>query len=244
MIYYGDHDDEAELYGWFLYRLSSNHCYNYRDNSVDQFLQANVLKADLVTIDAQFTEKGIGDMSTMILLKQSLISVANFVDFEVTVRQVYKKHPELSGYYKSFSKECDFAKYLRNKFVGHLKQELVNKALEWNPEIRMLITNMDDPISAYLVNLLILETAINTYVDGEEKHKIFESETSLSYPPDNTRFQKFLTKIIRFSIEYLGKYLEIRQQEMQLKINEDSSFDSMLKLGSAAGKTKFSFIKK
>ncbi|HDX8437469.1 TPA: hypothetical protein RQN11_003042 [Aeromonas dhakensis] len=211
---------------------------------MDQFLQANVLKADLVAIDAQFTEKGIGDMPTMVLLKQSLISVANFVDFEVTVRRIYKDHPELSEYYKLFSKECDFAKYLRNKFVGHLKQELVNKALEWNPEIRMLLTKMDEPIAAYFVNQLILETAINTYVDAEEKHKVFESETDLNYPPDQTRFLNFLTLIIRSSIEYLCKYLEIRRKELQTKLDEASSFEGMLKLGIEAGKTKFSFIKK
>ncbi|WP_349921079.1 hypothetical protein [Aeromonas veronii] len=211
---------------------------------MDHFLQAKVLKADLVAIDAHFTEKGIGDMSTMILLKQSLISVANFVDFEVTVRRVYKDHPELSEHYKSFSKQCDFAKYLRNKFVGHLKQELVNKTLVWNPEVRMLLGKMDDPIAAYIVNQLILETAINTYVDGEEMHRVFETETDLNYPPDNTRFLKFLTLVIRSSIEYLGKYLEIRQQEVQAEIDEASQLEGILKLGIEAGKTKFSFIKK
>ncbi|EPW6912899.1 hypothetical protein ACEV9Z_22105 [Vibrio parahaemolyticus] len=211
---------------------------------MDQFLQAKVLKADLVSIDNQFTEKGIGDMSSMVLLKQSLISVANFVDFEVTIRRMYRDHPDLSTCYKSFSKECEFAKYLRNKFVGHLKQELINKSLEWNPEIRMFLNDMDDPNIAYVVNQLILETAINTYVDGNQKHRIFESETDLNYPPDSTRFLKFLTLIIRSSIEFLAKYLEIRQADVQVKIDKEIGMDGMLKLGIEAGKTEFSFIKK
>ncbi|EGU36777.1 hypothetical protein [Vibrio scophthalmi] len=211
---------------------------------MDQFLQAKVLKADLVSIDSQFTEKGIGDMSSMVLLKQSLISVANFVDFEVTIRRMYRDHPDLSTFYKSFSKECEFAKYLRNKFVGHLKQELINKSLEWNPEIRMFLNDMDDPNIAYVVNQLILETAINTYVDGNQKHRIFESETDLNYPPDSTRFLKFLTLIIRSSIEFLAKYLEIRQADVQVKIDKEIGMDGMLKLGIEAGKTEFSFIKK
>ncbi|MBE8558987.1 MULTISPECIES: hypothetical protein [Vibrio] len=211
---------------------------------MDQFLQAKVLKADLVSIDTQFTEKGMGDMPTMVLLKQSLISVANFVDFEVTIRRMYKDHPELNEFYKSFAKECEFAKYLRNKFVGHLKQELVNKALEWNPEIRMFLNKMDDPIIAYVVNQLILETAINTYVDNDQNHKVFDSETDLNYPPDSTRFLKFLTLIIRSSIEYLGKYIEIRQEDVQAEIDEATGLEGMLKLGIEAGKTDFSFIKK
>ncbi|MDS1864378.1 hypothetical protein QX220_22475 [Vibrio vulnificus] len=211
---------------------------------MDQFLQAKVLKADLVSIDSQFTEKGIGDMTSMVLLKQSLISVANFVDFEVTIRRMYRDHPDLSTLYKSFSKECEFAKYLRNKFVGHLKQELINKSLEWNPEIRMYLNDMDDPNIAYAVNQLILETAINTYVDGNKKHRVFESETDLNYPPDSTRFLKFLTLIIRSSIEFLAKYLEIRQADVQVKIDKEIGMDGMLKLGVEAGKTEFSFIKK
>lgn len=211
---------------------------------MEQFLQAKVLKADLVSIDAKFTDTGIGDMPSMVLLKQSLISVANFFDFEVTIRRMYSSYPELSEYYRSFLKECEFAKYLRNKFVGHLKQELVNKALEWNPEIRMFLNKMDEPAAAYIVNQLILETAINTYVDGEQKHKVFDSETDLNYPPDSTRFLKFLTLVIRSSIAFLEKYIEIRQEDVQTEIDEASGLEGMLKLATKAGKTDFNFIRK
>ena len=218
--------------------------YNYSESSMDQFLQAKVLKADLVSIDSQFTENGIGDMPSMVLLKQGLISVANLFDFEVTIRRMYQHHPELNEFYRTFLKGCEFAKYLRNKFVGHLKQELVNKALEWNPEIRMFLDKMDEPTVAYHVNQLILETAINTYVDGEQKHKLFDSETDLNYPPDSTRFLKYLTLVIRSSAEFLKQYIEIRQAEVQGEIEEASGLEGMLKLAGEAGKTDFNFIRK
>jgi hypothetical protein len=71
-----------------------------------------------------------------------------------------------------------------------------------------------------------------------------ESETDLNYPPDSTRFLKFLTLIIRSSIEFLAKYLEIRQADVQVKIDKEIGMDGILKLGIEAGKTEFSFIKK
>ncbi|PMH00878.1 hypothetical protein [Vibrio lentus] len=211
---------------------------------MDQFVQAKILRADLVSIDTQFMESGIGDMPSMILLKQSLVSVANLFDFEVTIRRIYRDNSELSELYRTFSKECEFAKYLRNKFVGHLKQELINKALEWNPEIRIMLTKMDEPMVSYFVNNLVLETAINTYVDSEQKHKIFDSETDLNYPPDNTRFLKFLTFVIQSSIAFLDKYIEIRQVALQTEIDEASGLEAMLKLGVEAGKTEFEFIRR
>ncbi|PHR26899.1 MAG: hypothetical protein COA36_10595 [Desulfotalea sp.] len=211
---------------------------------MEQFLQAKILKADLVSIDTPFTENGIGDMPSMVLLKQGFISVANLVHFEVTIRRMYQHHPELSKFYRTFSKECEFARYLRNTFVGHFKQELVNKALEWNPEIRLFLNKMDDPAVAYVVNQLILETAINSYVDGEQKHKIFDSETDLNYPPDSTRFSKYLTLVIRSSTEFLKKYIEIRQAEVQGEIDDASGLEGMLKLAGKAGKTDFNYIRK
>lgn len=211
---------------------------------MNQFIQAKVLKADLQAIDKIFTEDGVGGMNSMLVIKQSLISIANFFDFECSVRCLYQDYPNLSEYYKEFQKECEFGKYLRNKFVGHLKQELIDKAIEWNPEIRIFVSEMDDSNIAYLINILILETAINTYVNNEGEHKLFDSETDLNYPPDNVRFLKFLTKIIRSSIEYLNKYLAIKDEQISHEIVNVSDNDKILEYALKAGKTEFKFIKK
>ena len=99
----------------------------------------------MTAIDGHFTDSGLGDIAGILLLKQSFILVAKFFDFKITIRKIYKDYPKLNALYKEFKKECKFAKYLRNKFVGHLKQELVNKALECNSEIRKLLDGMSDP---------------------------------------------------------------------------------------------------
>lgn len=47
----------------------------------------------------------------------------------------------------------------------------------------------------------VLESAINTFVDGE-RHRIFESDTDLAYPPDLTRFLNFLGATVHVGIAW------------------------------------------
>ncbi len=93
---------------------------------MDQYIRAQILRGDLIVIDNSFTENGLPDLQAILLLKQAFIAVANFSEFENSIRSIYQLHPELSALYKDFAKECEFTKYLRNKFAGHIKQELIN----------------------------------------------------------------------------------------------------------------------
>ena len=53
-------------------------------------------------------------------------------------------------------------------------------------------------------NLFFLETAINTYVDDQGRHKFFDSETDLLYPPDEKRFRETLLESIDDASEFLN----------------------------------------
>ncbi|ENR5072921.1 hypothetical protein DW199_20280 [Klebsiella pneumoniae] len=205
-------------------------------------IKARLIQADLKEIDREFEEKGFGSLFTMVLFKQALISIANLVDFEHTIRMVYKEHPQLSQHYRQTSAEFDFAKYLRNKFVGHIKPELIEKALEWRPEIRFFLNKTSDSHVMGFYNMWILETAINSYVDSDGKHKIFDSETALDYPPDNTRFLIYMTKIIKSGISFLEEFILAMDIEYENLCNPD--LEEQLRLGGIAGKTDFAFIKK
>lgn len=205
-------------------------------------IKARLIQADLKEIDREFGEKGVGSLFTMILFKQALISVANLVDFELTVRLMYREHPELSLLYRQTSAEFEFAKYLRNKFVGHIKPELVGKALEWRPEMRQFLNMMSDSQIMELYNNWILETAINSYVNPDGKHKVFESETALDYPADRTRFLIYMTKIIRNGISFLEALISAMDIDYERLCNPD--LGEQLRLAVMAGKTDFEFIKK
>jgi len=207
---------------------------------MEQFITSQLLKADLVEIDRQLEDIGFKDMSSMLLVKQVFLTIANVVDFELTVRPLYKENRELSTEYKKASKEYEFAKYLRNKFIGHVKQELIKKAIEWKPELRYLLKITGERDITFMFNLFILETAINTYVNADGSHKVFESETDLIYPPDLKRFLVYLTFVVKSAIEYLTKLGEALGKNVEMLDPSEQKLEHWL----AAGETDFEFIKK
>lgn len=209
---------------------------------MEQYIKANLLRADLVEIDKEFSKNSpLKDMSNMLLIKHAFLTIANFVDFELTVRGLYKEHNELSQSYKEFSKEYEFAKYLRNKFVGHIKPELIEKSIEWRPELRYSLQRVDEDKVMFIFNIFILETAINTYVDSNGNHKLFDyRDTDLMYPPDLKEFMIFLTNIIRSAIKYLTDLSLILKKDIEILDPEKQNIKHWI----AAGNTEFKFIKK
>ncbi len=207
---------------------------------MEQFIKSKLLKADLKEIDQQLSENGFKNMSSMLLVKQVLLTISNLVDFEITIRETYKEHRDLSEKYKAFEKNYKFAKYLRNKFIGHIKQELIQKSIEWKPELRYLLKNSDEGNTIFAFNLFILETAINTYVNPDGSHQLFDSETDLMYPPDFNRFLTYLSETVKSSIDYLHDLGQALGNSVEMLDPSDQKLEHWM----AAGETKFEFIKK
>ena len=71
-----------------------------------------------------------------------------------------------------------------------------------------------------VINFFLLEVALNTYVDGD-KHRFFDSETDLNYPPNWHRFMEFLEVTIRGTIRYLESVAAVWASALSLqKISE------------------------
>ena len=208
--------------------------------ALDRYIAARLLQADLSAIDRHFSEVGITDMAGIVHLKNAFLALANMVDFERTVRDLYKENKALSATFSENQRNYEFAKYLRNKFVGHIHSELIEKAIEWKPELRYLADHMDDQENMLVVNIFVLETAINTYVGEDGKHKVFESETDLVYPPDWKRFVDYLEASIRSAIQYLGNLCSVLSAAIDHPPQDQFDFEIWAK----AGKTDFSFLKK
>ena len=207
---------------------------------MEKFIKSQLLKADLIEIYRRLEGNGLKDMASMLLVKQIFLTITNLVDFESTIRPFYKEHRELSTEYKKASKEYEFAKYLRNKFVGHIKSELIEKAIVWKPELRYLLGRTDERDVMFVFNLFILETAINTYVNADYSHKIFESETDLVYPPDLERFLAYLTFVVKSAIEYLTILGEVLSKKVEILDFSEIKMEYWI----TAGQTDFKFIKK
>jgi hypothetical protein len=207
---------------------------------LDRYIAARILQADLIAVDAHFSEVGISDMKGIICLKNAFIALANLVDFELTVRTIYAEHRELSRGFMANQKQFEFAKYLRNKYVGHIHPDLIKKAIEWKPELVYMAAHMGDNQTMLMANIFLLETAINTYVDENGKHKVFDSETDLMYPPDWQRFLRFLEDSARSAIAYLTDLCAV----LNGKLNHPDPRNFDFGLSIKAGATKFSFLKK
>jgi hypothetical protein len=59
---------------------------------------------------------------------------------------------------------------------------LCRKAIEWRPELNAVLAAPKPGADAFL-SYAVLETAINTFIDGD-RHRVFDSDTDLAYPPD------------------------------------------------------------
>ncbi|GGZ83388.1 hypothetical protein GCM10007161_13640 [Ignatzschineria indica] len=205
-----------------------------------KFIKSRLIKADLIEIDSDLSKNGIKNMSSMVMIKYALVTIANLVDFESTLRSLYKENPHLSHEYKKTSKEFDFGKYLRNKFIGHIKDELLEKAIEWRPEILYAIQRTNEQDVMFVYNLYILETAINTYINADGEHKVFDSETDLFYPPDTTRFLIFITTIVRSGIHFMTLVGDVLLKDIDILDPDNKDLMHWLR----AGETEFEYIRK
>lgn len=199
-------------------------------------ISARLAHGDLVAADGAL-EAGPGDHSVrLILVKQLLVSCANVTDLELTCRALYKDHPAISEIITPYRRNFEFAKYIRNIAVGHVNPSLSQKSLEWRPELNLVLRTLDAPAEAFL-GYAVLETAINTFVD-DERHRIFDSDTDLAYPPDMTRFLNFLGSTVHVGIAYCAAVAAAALEHASLPdFNEN-----WLELSAKAGVTDFAFI--
>ena len=197
-------------------------------------ISARLAHGDLVAADKAL-EVGPDDHAMLlVLLKQLLVSCANVADLEGISRGLYKDHPELNEIISTHRRGFEFAKYVRNIAVGHVNPALCRKAIEWRPELNAVLAAPD---AGAFLSYAILETAINTFVDGE-RHKVFESDTDLAYPPDLTRFLNYLGETVHTGIAYCSALSAIAVSRAELPDYREKWFE----LAAKAGQTEFKFI--
>ena len=93
-----------------------------------------------------------------------------------------------------------------------------------------------DENASLLINVFLLETAINTYVDDDEKHLVFDGDTDLVYPPDWRRFSGFLGDVVRGGIAFLALLIGV------LELPGKPSDAERMELFKKAGLTTFKRI--
>lgn len=201
-----------------------------------KLLKSLIIKNDLEETKVVLQDKGL--FLSIAHLKTAFISFHNLIKYESSIKSLYKENRESGTLYKDFKVEVDFFAYLRNKFAGHLTEELISKTIEWKPEILISLKERHTPDIILFYNFALLETAINTYVNEDDSHKIFENETDFMYPPNVERFTKRLIETIEKAIVFLETFEAILKNKIEPPTDERSKLDLFIK----AGQTDFKYI--
>lgn len=199
-----------------------------------KLLKCLVIRNDLEEAAVEVRNKGL--YLAIAHLKTAFVAFHNLSDFESGIRFLYKDERDLSAGYAGIARAVEFFSYLRNKFTGHLTNERLYKAIEWKPELLLTLKREHDASVILIYNFWILEAAINSYVDADGRHKMFDSETDLANPPNHERFIQTLLATLDGAVGFL------RSVEAVLKAKVTVPEDN-LDLWKKAGLTDFAFIK-
>lgn len=201
-----------------------------------KLLKSLILRNDLEETRTVINTNGLHP--SIAHIKTACIAFHNLLEFERTLRPLYKAHGELGAGFNDFKPAVEFFAYLRNKFAGHVADELLAKTIEWKPEVLLSLKSEQNADIILFYNFALLETAINTYVDQAGAHKIFESDTDFGYPPDAERFTSFLLTTIDHASDYLTGIEAVLKHSICVPKDDENRLGLFIK----AGQTDFTFI--
>lgn len=200
---------------------------------------ATIAIHDISTAHNLLKSSNVNLNTEIVLIRHLILGLANIADLAINASALYKENKTLCQHYKKIKNNIEFFKYLRNVYVAHFVPELTDKTFEWQPILNDLI-GQNKIESQMSVSWLALETAINTFSDPINGHKIFDSETDLYYPPDYNRFLNYLYNSVEYYLDFAFHLIEISCTFFHL---EDFK-QNWRELCIQAGKTDFQRITK
>lgn len=203
---------------------------------IEQYVNFRMVQSDLNCISESF--KGHPTLASRVLLiKSSLTCLTNLLDSESKIRLAYKESGMLSKKFSEIKKGLQFCKYLRNVFAAHIDKDLLSLALQWKPELKVMLAEFGSEAESYLISVFVLETAINSYSD-ESGHRFFSSEIDLAF--DHHQFSNFLIDLINSSLDYLESLIVILRDLSEIDKVQDLTMECFTK----AAEVEFKKIKK
>lgn len=99
----------------------------------------------------------------------------------------------------------EFANHVRNKITGHIENDVISNSVQWEPTIFQDTFKDNETMQRVLLYRSVLESAINSYIDANDKHIIFKEEIDILYPDTCKLFYTYHIQLIKDSLEYLRK---------------------------------------
>lgn len=111
------------------------------------------------------------------------------------------------------------------------------RSASWKPELHALLTDSTVNAEIYM-SYAALEPAINTFVDEQDQHRLFESDSDLDYPPDMQRYLNFLGDIVHAAIAFAEKLASIAI----VYVDPPNYEENWMELAKKAGQTEFKYL--
>ncbi len=131
-------------------------------------------------------------------------------------------------------RELEFITHIRNKGVGHLDGNLLERSAQWMPQIFYKKSTINDKFIIFECYRAVMEAAINSYLNEDGEQKFFKTEIDFLYPPNAEQFFNFLAAIVKNSLIWINDSLAFIRSEITFH-----SSDKFRELGAIAGKTNF-----
>jgi hypothetical protein len=144
-----------------------------------------------------------------------VITLTNLSDNLNQIERSLKTLDFQSSKVSQLRRDLDFIKHIRNKGVGHLDAQLLEKSIQWQPSLFSLEMKGNLVPSAIFSNIAILELAINSYVKESGEHKVFSSVIDFVYPPDFSEITDYMLSISQSCVEYMAPRLEFLEEKIK-----------------------------
>lgn len=135
---------------------------------------------------------------------------------------------------RNLKKKLLFANHFRNRAVGHLNEALLERSVQWSPQLFYSELKENEQFKVSEAHRVIIEACINSFVDQNGKQKLFNGEIDLMYPPDAKLFFDYLYELVTESIEWLQSTSEFILSN--IKHHNESE---MKEMSIIAGQTNF-----
>lgn len=207
----------------------------YQITEKSNYLNILILIDELQSYHTSLTDV-ISDKDSWITKLRNTRNV--FISLNNVLDAMNKINLNLSDDYVKFTrnlkKKLAFANHFRNRAVGHLNETLLERAVQWSPQIFSSTSKENEKFKIAEAHRVIIEVCTNSFINHEGIQKVFNTEIDLMYPPDAELFFTHLQELVTESLKWL-----MISAESTLSSIQHHDENEIKELAAIAAKTNF-----
>jgi hypothetical protein len=164
------------------------------------------------------------------LFKNCFVALDIFRDSLRIFSALLRENAALSNKARDLKRRLQFTNHVRNIISGHLAENLLEKAVQWEPCIFFDKTKDNESLQVSLVYKTLLESAINSFIDKESMQKVFSTKIDLLYPSNQRLFFNYIKELNSDSIYLLNEIVHILRNKITF-LDEKQALLASVKAG-------------